>query len=256
MKAITSFISAGFNHCENGLIGLFYHGQPIKCNLVAEPENRYDQFAIRLECMGNKIGYVPRGYVIDRARSVPGNYNQFVFQCLQAGMKFEAIAFARLQMRSDVDGVFHRFDNIYEYSPIVMIFPSNFDFTSNGIIPLDGIENIEDIRKRTTFKHIVQIDYKDADGKFWRKGNLYYNEYSDSFCVWNGREDISFGGKSLADIEIFEEDQNAREATKSAFLFIKRAKVNDSSIRYKNTILQFGEDRGQLYNKFLERFEK
>ena len=256
MKAITSFISAGFNHCENGLIGLFYHGQPIKCNLVAEPENHYDQFAIRLECMGNKIGYVPRGYVIDRARSVPGNYNQFVFQCLQAGMKFEAIAFTRLQMRSNVDGVFHRFDNIYEYSPIVMIFPPNFDFASNGIIPLDGIENIEDIRKRTAFKHIVQIDYKDVDGKFWRKGNLYYNEYSDSFCVWNGREDISFGGKSPVDIEILEEDQNAREATKSAFLFIKRAKVNDSSIRYKNAILQFGEDREQLYNKFLERFEK
>ncbi len=52
---------AGFQYHQGPSLlaaGLLAPGEPV--NLVAEPENAYDPFAVRLEVAGKKIGYVPR----------------------------------------------------------------------------------------------------------------------------------------------------------------------------------------------------
>ena len=261
MKMIACFPPAGFNHCERGLIGMFYNGLPIKCSLAVEQNNPYDKFAVRIDCKGNKIGYVPRGYVMNGTRSVPGNYNQFLSQCLLAGMEFDVIAVLKMGSRHAESGALFRGNNIYEYVPMIVVFPKGYlDNNDIGVDMSDNELSIDLIREITTFKHIAVVDYKDTDEKIWRNGNLYYNEYSDSFCVWNGTEELSWGGRNSVDIEILEENQNAKKTTKSAFLFIEKANINSQSILNRNVILKDEnfidypeKERRMLYNKFLEK---
>lgn len=269
MKPITSFHVAGFNHCKKGLIGMFYHGRPIECDLVPEIDNKYDQYAVRIDCKGQKIGYVPRGYIGNGVgRSVPGNYNHFLSQCLQAGMEFKSIAVARFQWQSTIDGRTIRCKNIHEVEPLIVIFPEKYDYKSADIDPDPNIEiDINSVVEYTTFKYITgNLLYKD-NGKIFEDGMLYYNEYTDSYCVWCGREVFSLNQNIRLDIEILEEDDVQKEATESVFTFIGKADINPESIIYKNDLLRNlilktddnyiamkqDQERVDLFKNFIER---
>jgi len=57
--ALNVFSVAGFQYYRGPeLLPSFVAGQPL--SLIAEPKNAHDEFAVRIEWRGQKIGYVPR----------------------------------------------------------------------------------------------------------------------------------------------------------------------------------------------------
>lgn len=252
-RAIANFRSAGWFYCDERLNALFMNEKIREVTFMAEMENKADPYAVRIDCNGYKIGYVPRGIIQWRSDKVPGNYNMFFSQCLQAGIKFKGIAYRRLiACNGDSRIPYHGRDQLSEIPPTIVAMTEDSNFNFEKI-------NAEKLMNDFEIKMLVYpIKYKD-NNEYFNRGNLYYLPKYDAFCIWGG--DKTTGGQ-IGDVQIriIEANAEKNEETQTGFVFPKKLQFSETFLNKfdhreeKELLLETDIENQKLIQHFIERY--
>lgn len=252
-RVIANFRSAGWFYCDERLNALFMNEKIREVTFTAETGNKTDPYAVRIDCNGYKIGYVPRGVIQWRSDKAPGNYNMFFSQCLQAGIKFKGIAYRRLiESKGDCRIPYHGRDQLSETPPTIAVM------TEDSNIEIEKV-NVEKLMNNFEIRMLAYpIKYQD-NSEYFSRGNLYYLTKYDAFCIWGGYKTT---GGQIGDvhIKILESDVEKNEETQIGFIFPKKLQFSETFLNKfdhreeKELLLESDIGNQKLIQNFIERY--